>query len=34
MYKYNGSTIGWNPLTDIKNWISISELKNKLDWNE
>lgn len=34
MYVYDGSTTGWNPLTDIKNWISLSELKDKLGWNE
>jgi hypothetical protein len=34
MYVYDGSTTGWNPVSDIKNWISISELKDKLGWNE
>ena len=34
MYIYDGSTTGWNPVSDIKNWISISELKDKLGWNE
>lgn len=32
--RYDGLTTDWNSLTDIKNWISISELKDKLGWNE
>jgi hypothetical protein len=33
MYIYDGS-LEWKHISNIKNWISISELKEKLGWNE